>query len=435
MNSFSNILKKGLLLIVFSVMLLPMIQDKLNYIELPALKGDVTYPEDVIVNKSSWFTSEYQEKKETYLTAMFGLRSLFVRLNNQISYSLFNKAKANGVIIGKETYLYEKGYIDAYTGKDYLGDDSISNTLERWKFINDTLEKLNKHLIIVFAAGKASFYPEFIPDNFLSIKNKTNYKSLSEGANKLNLHVIDFNKWFMEYKNKSNYPLYPQHGVHWSTYGAALAADSLIKTIENLKKIDMPNMYFDKVTMQQPKDVDYDIADGMNLLFKFKSFDVAYPEMKIENAKGKTKPKVLVISDSFYWGMYNLGIANCFTNDHFWYYNNQVYPESSTQELLVENLDLKAELNNHEVFVIMATEATLSKISWGFTEEVEKLFKGKSIHKPRMKQDRSKIKSFIEFIKKDEKWLKDAAKRATEKNITLDSMLVLEAIWQLENKN
>ena len=101
MNSFSNIFKKGLLLIVFSVMLLPMIQDKLNYIELPALKGDVTYPEDVIVNKSSWFTSEYQEKKETYFTSMFGLRSLFVRLNNQISYSLFNKAKANGVIIGK----------------------------------------------------------------------------------------------------------------------------------------------------------------------------------------------------------------------------------------------------------------------------------------------------------------------------------------------
>ena len=435
MNSFSNIFKKGLLLIVFSVMLLPMIQDKLNYIELPALKGDVTYPEDVIVNKSSWFTSEYQEKKETYLTSMFGLRSLFVRLNNQISYSLFNKAKANGVIIGKETYLYEKGYIDAYTGKDYLGDDSISHTLERWKFINDTLEKLNKHLIIVFAAGKASFYPEYIPDNFLPIKSKTNYKSLSDGANKLNLHVIDFNKWFIENKHKSNYPLYPQHGVHWSTYGAALAADSLIKTIENLKKIDMPNMYFDKVTMQQPKDVDYDIADGMNLLFKFKSFDVAYPEMKIEKSTGKVKPKVLVISDSFYWGMYNLGIANCFTNDHFWYYNNQVYPESSTQELLVENLDLKAELNNHEVFVIMATEATLSKISWGFTEEVEKLFKGKSIHKPRIKQDRSKIKSFIEFIKKDEKWLEDAAKRATEKKITLDSMLVLEAIWQLENKN
>ena len=86
MNSFSNIFKKGLLLIVFSVMLLPMIQDKLNYIELPALKGDVTYPEDIIVNKSSWFTSEYQEKKETYLTSMFGLRSLFVRL---LAYPMF----------------------------------------------------------------------------------------------------------------------------------------------------------------------------------------------------------------------------------------------------------------------------------------------------------------------------------------------------------
>lgn len=32
----------------------------------------------------------------------------------------------------------------------------------------------------------------------------------------------------------------------------------------------MPNMYFDKVNMQQPKDVDYDIADGMNLLLNSK---------------------------------------------------------------------------------------------------------------------------------------------------------------------
>jgi RecA/RadA recombinase len=35
----------------------------------------------------------------------------------------------------------------------------------------------------------------------------------------------------------------------------------------------------------------------------------------------------------------------------------------------------------------------------------------------------------------DEKWLHDARKRAAEKNISLDSMLVLEAIWQLDNKN
>jgi len=83
----------------------------------------------------------------------------------------------------------------------------------------------------------------------------------------------------------------------------------------------------------------------------------------------------------------------------------------------------------------MATEATLSKISWGFTEEVEKLFKGKCISKPKMKHDNLKIKSFIDFIKKDKKWIENTKKRAIEKNISLDSMLVLEAIWQLENKN
>jgi hypothetical protein len=33
---------------------------------------------------------------------------------NQFAFHLFNKAKANGVIIGKENYLYEEKYINFY---------------------------------------------------------------------------------------------------------------------------------------------------------------------------------------------------------------------------------------------------------------------------------------------------------------------------------
>lgn len=435
MGRFSDIYKKSLLAGVFVVMLIPMIQDNLNLKKVYALKGDVKLPENISFAKEDWFSGYYQEEKEAYINCAFGFRNQFVKLNNQIAYSLFGKANANGVIIGKDTYLYEKSYIDAYTGTDFLGEDSIRHTIERLRFISDTLHKLNKQLIVVFAAGKASFYPEFIPDKYLPVKGNTNYRSLSEGARNAGLNTIDFNKWFVENKYKSKYPLYPQHGVHWSTYGTALAADSLIKTIEHLRHIDAPELKFTGVTMEQPHDVDYDIADGMNLLFRFKSFDVAYPKMLPVDATGKTKPKVLVISDSFYWGMYNLGIANCFENDHFWYYNRQVFPESATKELLVENLDIGEELNKHEVFVIMATEATLRKISWGFIEAAEAYYKGKTVKKVVDTVYQSKLNDLIEYIKKDEQWLSDTKKRAREKNISLDSMLVLEAKWQIDHPN
>jgi hypothetical protein len=432
----SETYKKLLLAGLFVVMLIPMIQENLHLKKEYPLKGDIKLPENIEFDKEDWFSGYYQEEKEKYINTAFGFRNQFVKLNNQIAYSVFRKAKANGVIIGKQTYLYEKSYIDAYTGTDFLGKDSIDHTISRLKFISDTLNKLGKQLIVVFAAGKASFYPEYIPDKYLPVRDLTNYGYMSGEGKKAKLNVIDFNKWFVDNKHTSKYPLYPQHGVHWSTYGTALAADSLIRRIEDLRHIDAPELKFNGVVMEQPHDVDYDIADGMNLLFRFKSFDVAYPQMLPVNTEGKTRPKVLVISDSFYWGMYGLGIANCFEDDHFWYYNRQVFPESSSKELLVENVDLGAELAKHDVFLIMATEATLRKISWGFIENVELYYKGLAPKSatPADLEYQNKVKDLVNYIRTDEKWYGDTKKRARERGVSLDSMLVLEARWNIDHQ-
>lgn len=421
---------------IFVVLFVPMIQDQLHLKKVYPLHGDVKVPENIEFDKEDWFSGYYQEEKEKHLNASFGFRNQFVKLNNQIAYSLFRKAKANGVIIGKETYLYEQSYINAYTGTDFLGTDSIDHTISRLKFITDTLNKLGKQLIVVFAAGKASFYPEYIPDKYLPVRGPTNYGYMSAQARKAGLQIIDFNRWFMANKHRSKYPLYPQHGVHWSTYGTALAADSLLRKIETLRHTDIPELTFDGVRMEQPHDVDYDIADGMNLLFRLKSFDVAYPNMLPVRTEGKTKPKVLVISDSFYWGMYGLGISNCFDDSHFWYYNRQVYPESATKELLIEDLDLGEQLAAHDVVVIMATEATLRKISWGFIENAERYYKGR-LPKKQVAHDseyQRKVKELVSYIQNDEQWLKDTKKRARERGVSLDSMLVLEARWNIDHQ-
>ena len=200
-----------------ATLFLPLIQTKLNIFELSPLKGDVRYPAQAQFSISDWFSSKYQEEKETYLNSMFGFRSTCVRVNNQIAYSFFKKANANGVIIGKDNYLYEESYLNSYNGSDFLGQDSINHTLNRLKYLTDTLKKLNKQLIVVFAAGKASFYPEYIPDSYLkSNVDNTNYKALSIGAKNIGLNVIDFNAWFVKNKSISKYPLYPKHGIHWS---------------------------------------------------------------------------------------------------------------------------------------------------------------------------------------------------------------------------
>ena len=121
--------------------------------------------------------------------------------------------------------------------------------------ISDKLLKLNKHLILVIAPSKPSYFREFLPNEYKQTNNKNNYQVISEGIKKQHLNCIDFSNWFNKNKYTSKYPLYPKHGNHWSMYGSWLAADSIIKYIEAKKNIDMPNLVLKSIKTEQPKNL------------------------------------------------------------------------------------------------------------------------------------------------------------------------------------
>ncbi len=432
MNRVSVTYKNTLLLMVLLLLWLPQIQNKLQFADVKPLQGDIVYPKEDSLNTRTWFSGDYQAQQEVFLNAAFGLRNTCIRLNNQVAFSLFNKAKANMVIIGENDYLYEKTYIDAYMGADFVGMDSVNHTIQRLKFISDTLGKLNKKLLVIFAAGKASYFPEFIPGKYKRENENTNYKVLSKATKEAGLNVIDFNRWFMDHKKTAKYPLYPQYGIHWSKYGSVLVADSIIKTIEHLKDIRMPHVFYDTLTLAQPHGIDYDIGGGMNLLLKLRSFDMAYMKVKFENDSGKTRPAALVISDSFYWGIYDFGLPRVFKNDHFWFYNKMVYPESFKEEMLTDYLDIGTEIKNHDVFIIMATEATLKDVGWGFIENAYTYFTKPEA--PHSEQYYKRLKQLYTYIKTDSKWLAQIRQRALENNIHLNVQIVKEAKWVIQNE-
>ncbi len=367
--------RKILLLILLALLTLPAIQYFLAPFNLTPLKGAITPPEKQDFTLTGWFSGDFQEQQEKYLNESFGFRSLFVRINNQLTFNIFKKAKAKGVVIGKKGFLFEEHYIDAYYGSDFIGVDSTEHRMTRLKYIQNRLSKLHKTLLIVFSPGKASFYPEYIPDNLKTIKRTTNYEEHLKLAKKFGINYIDFNKYFIDHKYNARYPLYPKHGIHWSYYGSSIAADSIVKYIERKRNIDMPDISWKKVKMAEAKESDYDIGDGMNLLFRMKGEKLAYPVLQFESGEGKTKPSLLVISDSFYWGMYSFGITRVFGKNHFWYYNKNVYPDCTKKPLETSQLNLKDEIMKHDVIMIMSTETTLKTMGWGFIENAYQTLK------------------------------------------------------------
>jgi hypothetical protein len=373
MSDKKNRTLKILLSILLALFVLHFTQYQFHWIKLKPLDGYYKSAEKNKFSGKDWLSGSYQEAQDKYLTDHFGFRSFFIRLNHQWRFSLFNKAKTAWVTVGKENYLYEENYIKAWYGTDFIGEDSIAQRMYQLKMLQDTLDQLGKKIILVFAPGKGFYYPEYIPDDYRKERGMTNIDVYRQSVEKWDMNCIDFHRYFIDNKEIDTYPLYPQYGIHWSFYAMCLAADSMIGYIEKLKNIEMNHIYWEKISISQPKYEDCDISKSMNLLFQPRTFDMAYPEIKLEFNPKKTKPSLLVIADSFYWGIYNMGWSNLFTNDRFWFYNKEIYPKyddvSST-----EDVNLKDEIMKNDIFIILSTDANLPNLGWGFIENAYHIF-------------------------------------------------------------
>ena len=73
--------------------------------------------------------------------------------------------------------------------------------------------------------------------------------------------------------------------------------------------------------------------------------------------------------------MYNFGLSQVFDKSHFWYYNKEIYPETFSKPLAPLDVDLKKEINDHDVILLMSTQATLPDLGWGFIERMYQLYK------------------------------------------------------------
>lgn len=424
MENKTTLLKKALLALILLVLLLPLAQQHLKFYDSEKLHGAYVPKEQAWFSMAGWWSGDYQLRYEEWYNENFGFRNDLVRVHNQIAYSWYGRAKANGVVIGKENYLYELNYIRAYTGQDFIGMPQVNGVVTRIKGLQDSLAAKGKTLIICFAPGKASFFPEYIPDGYGPASDSSNYKIISKLLVENNVNVVDFNKWFMEMKGKTEYPLYPRTGIHWSRYGSTLALDSLISYIEHKRNVDLPDMIVDGTEWSDSLiSPDQDIGLGMNLMWPIRGYKMGYPRVHFEDTVGKARVNLMTISDSYFWQMYELGLMPApFAREKFYYYYKEVNePGMATQPA---NFELAmSDVENSDVVLLIATEATVWGVGWGFIEDA---FDHYVVHKVVQHSDQ-RVQEWEAAIRTDEKWMNDLRIKAAELSIPLDSMIRVDA--------
>lgn len=350
----------------------PHIQRRFNLFEQAPLKGLHGAAPQPKWSWKAWFDGTLQQKFDAYASDSFGLTPVLVKTINQLEYNIFNTANARYVTVGQQNFLYETAYIEAELGTDFIGMEKIEVESTKLGVIAAALKKKNVRFLVVLAPGKGSFFPEYFPKYAGQFRRSTtNYLSYKNALNLHNIDVLDLHSWFREMKDTSRYHLFPQTGIHWSTYGMALAGDSIMKYLAGITGKDLvkyeikPGRLTKKVEQS-----DADVEDGMNLWWPLERLPMMYPDLSFQ--PGKDKIRTSVIADSYFWGLYDHGfISRTSDSSAFWYYFQEVYPGGRS----MSSVNLRDALEKQDVVILLATDATLPRLGWGFIDAAYELYK------------------------------------------------------------
>lgn len=415
-------------ILILAGLSLPALQGKWHLFPEKPLHGDFEQKELPELTKNTWLDGTFQEALDPWLEQNTGFHNGLVRVHNQLDYSLFHKTNAEGVIRGRNGQLYESDYIRAWTGADFVGEELLDRKLRQFRFLQQHLEENHDiDLVLVLEPGKASVYPEDIPGRFIE-GEKTNYRYISQRARELGINLIDYNAWFMEIRDTVSYPLFPKQGTHWSEFAMWYAADSLIRYIEKVRNIELPEVIREGTEYNSSlRSTDYDVGVTLNLLFELRHGKMPYPKYSFGDTN-RVRPNVLSVADSYYWNIFNTRIPlHLFENEAFWYFYQKAYPESYRKDVFVKDLDLRQEIEKQDMIFYMSTDRFLFKFDRGFVDDLMALYG------PQYSQDlitRNKTR-----ILKLDPWFEEVMAKAGEKGISLGEMLDMTAHHMLEQKD
>lgn len=424
--------KKIGFLVLLLLLSLPMLQTVFHFVDEKPLDGAYVPAKKPVVTLKTLYYEGAVDSLMTWCTEQTGFRNTMIRLNNQLLYSAFGKISAFGPVKGNDdNTLFEESYIISYTGETYLGKDRVEAITRQLKVVQEMLHTKGVTLLPVFVLGKASYYPELIPEKYI-YHETNNYKEYLKAFDEQEVEMIDFNRYFCEQKGTETHPIYCNLSAHWTAYAASLAMDSLVHYMESKTQQTQAHALITGFDTTYLMNQDDDLYRMMNLMFPLKHNTIDQPRFSFTEGY---KPKVLAISDSYWWTVWAENVAlpqNLFSNGGFWFYNKTIYPKRLPIQN-VESIDYRQEIENQEFVLLVCTEATNHLWPYGFLErylsDYDREFLGKqpwqydaadSLYSPFRSQE---IERIIEHIKATPEWLESVTQQAENKGITLEQSL------------
>ncbi len=375
-----KIWKTILLGLLLAILWTPLLQRVSGIFNEARLKGAYIVPERPEFSVDSFLGGSFQKKYEAYENYSFGFRPFLIKLKNSLDFILYRDIDNTDLMAGKNDVLYSRGSADrTMWGKYYNGREINNNTLAKIKFLKEKVESGGGHLIALMVPSKESVMPEYLPSSYDHAKHEnSDYEDFIAGYEREGISYIDLCSYFRKLYPQSKYPLFTKTGFHWSTYGASVAQDTILKYCQSLLTLPIP--YYERKGVEfsdTARFADADFEDLMNLYFSIQQSKYVYPKLEIvKSSLSNHRPKVIIIGDSFFWQIKDLRkLVNIFSDDSkYWYYFRKSFPLSDEAGSDMKFLDVVQELESADFVILESSMGTLGEFPFGVTEYFQEHF-------------------------------------------------------------
>ncbi len=172
-------------------------------------------------DKDGNWNPDFLSDTATWFSDHFFLRQELISAHNGLSAKLLHTSGSDGVILGKDGWLFYADTMADYTGSDPMTDWELYAAANNLALIAEYAEKTGRDFLFVCAPNKNAIYSQYMPR--VEAAAQQDIYRLFALLDKMDVPYVDLHTAFIEAQEQ----IYFQHDSHWNSRGAALAADMI----------------------------------------------------------------------------------------------------------------------------------------------------------------------------------------------------------------
>lgn len=378
-NADIHFVRKICFIFVFAIIILfPLITINITYEPLNGVENKISLAE---FNLKNIYDNTYQNSLDDYIDQNLNIKPFIVRNRNQFLYDTFNISPHLAITLNDDKNLISKEVLNYYLhGQYHMSDLDIKKQANKFIKLNKILKEKNKNMLVIITPTKARYltyneYPKAdkVILNSRKFKYDVPYEKFVSSLKKEDLLLFDSIDYIEQNKNfylEDASPLFYDTGHHWSYYKGRNVGVAIIDYISENTDINFPKLKVIASKSNAAMYPDNDLYELLNLNKKEKNI---YMNTAVEYIDPRSSfPSVVISGGSFLgellfpFATYGLEFNKVFHIENKMYYMNHY--EDLVNFEKYEEIPLKDELKNIDLFVFEINEVNIYNASFGFID-------------------------------------------------------------------